>query len=157
REGSALPAARHRSSSVPFPRMRLDRVPAVKRPGTRGRTAFMSQPHAATQSATVSRTSDATRLRDAWDLPISTLSRGALHAYGRSVLGLLAHRADTAAHLDAALAADAGFALPLLMRGFGLRLLARADCAADARSALRKVEASFMERGATWREALLSD
>lgn len=117
----------------------------------------MSHALAVTHSAIVSRTSPATRLRDAWDLPLSTVSRSAALAYERAVLGLLAHRADTAAQLEAALAADAGFALPLLMRGFGLRLLARADCVVDARSALEKVEGSFVERGATLREALLAD
>lgn len=117
----------------------------------------MSSPSSVAQSAIVSRTSPATRLRDAWDLPVTTLSASAVAAHERAVLGLLGHRADTATHLDSALAADAGFALPWLMKGFALRLLARADCAVDARSALQVVEASFAERGATLREALLAD
>ncbi len=107
--------------------------------------------------ATTLRTPSVTRLRDRWGLALSTPSAKAVEAYERAVFSLLAHRADTLAQLESALREDPQFALPQLVRGFALRLLARSDLLPAARDALAQVEASFVSRGATLREALLAD
>ena len=103
------------------------------------------------------RTSSVTRLRDRWGLALSTPSAQAVEAYERAVFSLLAHRADTLAQLDSALREDPQFALPHLIRGFALRLLARSDLLPVAQDALAQVDVSFLARGATLREALLAD
>jgi tetratricopeptide (TPR) repeat protein len=102
-------------------------------------------------------TSSATRLHDAWDLPLTCHVPGAVAAYERAVFSLLAHRADTLTQLDEALRIDPAFALPQLIRGFALRLLCRADLLPAAREALALAERSFTERGRTPREALIAD
>jgi tetratricopeptide (TPR) repeat protein len=109
------------------------------------------------QAADLKITSSATRMRDAWDLPLTCTAPEALAAYERAVFSLLAHRADTLAHLDEALRADPMFALPQLIRGFALRLLCRTDVLPSVREALANAERSFLERGRTLREGLIAD
>lgn len=101
--------------------------------------------------------SSATRVRDAWDLPLTCTVPNAVAAYDLAVFSLLAHRADTLSHLEEALRLDPGFALPQLLRGFAMRLLCRSDLLPVVREALASAERSFLERGRTLREALLAD
>ena len=101
--------------------------------------------------------SSATRLRDAWDLPLSCSAPRAVAAYERAVFSLLAHRADTLAHLEEALRVDPMFALPQLLRGFAMRLLCRSDLLPSVGDALSIAERSFVQRGSTLREALIAD
>jgi tetratricopeptide (TPR) repeat protein len=109
------------------------------------------------QVADLQVTSSATRVRDAWDLPLTCHAPKAAAAYDRAVFSLLAHRADTLSQLDEALRIDPLFALPQLIRGFAMRLLCRADLLPSVREALRNAERSFAERGSTLREALIAD
>lgn len=102
-------------------------------------------------------TSSATRVRDAWDLPLTCSAPAAVAAYERAVFSLLAHRADTLSHLEEALRIDPMFALPQLIRGFALRLLCRTDLLPGVGEALASAERSFKERGSTLREALIAD
>jgi tetratricopeptide (TPR) repeat protein len=103
------------------------------------------------------RTPNVTRLRDRWGIALGTPSQKAVEAYERAVVSLLAHRADMLSQLESALREDPEFALPQLVRGFALRLLARSDQLPAVQDALRQVEASSAARGATLREALLAD
>ncbi len=92
---------------------------------------------------------------DGWGLELTTSSREAARAYDRALLSLLAHRSDTLQHVEAALALDPGLVLAHIMRGFALRLLARADVLARAFSALEAAEQALSLRGGTQRERTL--
>ena len=96
------------------------------------------------------------RERDGWGLALTTSSRAAAGAYDSALMSLLSHRADTLQHVDAALAHDPEFALGFVIRGFALRLLARADVLPQVRSALESAESALARRGGgTKRERLL--
>jgi len=94
-------------------------------------------------------------MRDAWQLELTTHSVRSVRALEGAILGYAGHRADVIRHLEAALAADAGLALAHVMRGFGLRFLARRELMEGARTALAQAEISLRERGGTLRENLL--
>jgi tetratricopeptide (TPR) repeat protein len=72
-----------------------------------------------------------------------------------AVLGLVSHRADTAGHLERALALDPDLLLGQVIRGFGYKLLGRADLAPHAQAASERAKASWAQRGGTERERLL--
>jgi tetratricopeptide (TPR) repeat protein len=93
---------------------------------------------------------------DAWGLALTTCSRAAARAYDSALMSLLSHRTDTVQHVDAALQHDPEFALAFVVRGFALRLLARADVLPQVLAALESAECA-LERcgGGTERERLL--
>jgi hypothetical protein len=101
--------------------------------------------------------SAAPRALDAWGLALTTSAPSAVRAFERALLALLGHRADTVAHLEAALDADPGLVLAHVVRGFALRLLARGDRLPAAREALAKARRTLGTRGGTLRETLLTD
>lgn len=101
--------------------------------------------------------SHAPRTLDAWGLAHTTSTPAAVHAFERALLALLGHRADTLAHLEAALGADPGLVLAHVVHGFALRLLARGDLLPAAREALAHARRGLSSRGGTLRETLLTD
>jgi tetratricopeptide (TPR) repeat protein len=95
------------------------------------------------------------RLNDRWGLPVTSAHPEALAALDACVWSLLAHRADSTSHLEAALSADPQLALGHLLKGFALRLLARRERMPQVDRALRDAESAVALRGQTLREALL--
>lgn len=94
-------------------------------------------------------------MRDVWQLELTTHSARSVRALEGAILGYAGHRADVIRHLETALTADSGLALAHVMRGFGLRFLARRELMEGARAALAQAERSLRERGGTLRENLL--
>ncbi len=78
-------------------------------------------------------------------------------SFGRAVESLMGHRADTADHIEATLAADPAMAAAHLLRGFALRVLGRRDLLPGIGAALESAKATFQERGAEPREQALYD
>lgn len=101
--------------------------------------------------------SPAPRALDAWGLAHTTSAPAAVRAFERALHALLGHRADTLAHVGAALEADSGLVLAHVLRGFALRLLARGDLLPAARDALAEARGTLESRGGTLRETLLAD
>ena len=76
-------------------------------------------------------------------------------SFGRAVESLMGHRADTADHIEATLAADPSMAAAHLLRGFALRVLGRRDLLPGIHTALESAKATFQKRGAEPREQAL--
>ena len=99
---------------------------------------------------------DETR-RDAFAGPLRSEVQAAKTSFGRAVESLLGHRADTADHIEAALASDPDLAAGYLLRGFALRVLGRRDLQPGIQSCLQAAQRSFITRGSEPRERALFD
>ena len=95
------------------------------------------------------------RRREAFAGPMRATATAARDSFGRAVESLLAHRADTADSIDAALAVDPGLAPAHLLRGFALRVLGRRDLFPGIREALKSAWDSMEQRGGEPREKAL--
>lgn len=112
-------------------------------------------PHAPASASAAHAAETLLRASDPLGLCPSTEAPAALAAMDAALAGLMAHRADVAQHLDAALTADPGFVPALALRGFGALLLAREDLAPRSAAALAAAEASLAERGGSGGERAL--
>jgi hypothetical protein len=75
--------------------------------------------------------------------PVATADERAVPLMGRAIHGVLTHGADTPKHLERALAVDGDLVLAHLVRGFGLRLLARRDLEPEIRGIIARAEATL--------------
>jgi len=96
-------------------------------------------------------------LDDRRGIAITTTNAAAIAPFDEAATGLLAHRADTAAHLDAALKQDGQLAIAHCLSGFLHLLLGRAELFPPAKHAWEMALASLARRGATAREQMLTD
>jgi hypothetical protein len=96
-------------------------------------------------------------MRDERGLELTTDSPAAVAALAQSVTALLAHRAELATHLQAALAADPGLVAARCLAGFGSLMQARAALQGPALAHLGAARAALRQRGGTAREAALVD
>jgi hypothetical protein len=90
-------------------------------------------------------------------ISITTRSAAALPHLDAAVTSFLAHRRDTPAHIEAALAEDPDLGVAHAFSGFLALLLGRAELFPVARLALQWTQASLVRRGGTAREHKLAD
>ncbi len=95
------------------------------------------------------------RIPDRRGVPVTTTSAGAAAALDEAVLGVVQHRADTAAAVMRALALDPQLVVAHAIVGFGAKLLGRRDLAPLVGAHLGRAQASLAARGGTAREELL--
>jgi tetratricopeptide (TPR) repeat protein len=89
-------------------------------------------------------------------IAVTSSSVAAVDRFDEAVAGFLAHRADTAERLAAALAADDRLVLGHCLSGFLNLFLGRSELLPPARRALERALASLAERGGTARERALA-
>jgi len=89
---------------------------------------------------------------DLWGHAVTSPVPDAVRALDRAIIGLAAHRADTGAALEQAIALDPGLSLGHVVRGLALRTLGRADLVPEIRASLARARASLADRGGTPRE-----
>jgi tetratricopeptide (TPR) repeat protein len=85
-------------------------------------------------------------------LPVTCDTQSAITALDAATEAFVAHRADCANHLAAALAADGDCVIARCFQGFALKLMAHQDFEAKAASALEAAQAAFDRRGGNPRE-----
>ena len=86
---------------------------------------------------------------------VTTDSADAIERLEHAVFGLLGHRADTAQHLEAALALDPVLIPALCLQGFAIKCLGRRDLDPAARSCLDRAQDGLAARGGSAREHAL--
>lgn len=95
------------------------------------------------------------RLPDLRGVLVTTTSPAAVEALDAAVHSVVHHRADTAANVACALAIDPELSVAHCIRGFGAKLLGRADLGPVAVTAAGRARSSLTSRGGTPREELL--
>ncbi len=90
--------------------------------------------------------------RDCRGLAVTVAGEGALRSFDATVRSFLGLRRDTGDHLKAALAADGGFLLAHVLRGYFMLLFANRTLIGRARASLAAAESARAAHGATERE-----